>query len=47
MESAIDLGVGADLNLGGKLSLGARYTRSSFTDSIQNVRNEDVESSKH
>jgi hypothetical protein len=43
--SAIDLGIGADLNLGGKLSIGARYIRSAFTDSIQNVRNEDVESS--
>lgn len=39
---AIDLGVGADLNLGGSISLGARYTRSFFTDSFENIRNEDV-----
>ena len=39
---AIDLGLGADINLGGFLSLGARYTRSFFTGSIQNIRDENV-----
>ena len=42
---AIDLGLGADLNLGGSISLGARYTRSFFTDAIENIRNKEVEAS--
>ena len=42
---AIDLGLGADLNLGGSISLGARYTRSFFTDAIDNIRNKEVEAS--
>ena len=42
---AIDLGLGADLNLGGSISLGARYTRSFFTDKIENIRNKEVKAS--
>jgi hypothetical protein len=42
---AIDLGLGVDLNLGGSISLGARYTRSFFTDKIENIRNKEVEAS--
>jgi hypothetical protein len=42
---AIDLGLGADFNLGGNLMVGARYTRSFFTDNINNIRDEEVEAS--
>ena len=42
--SAIDFGLGADLNLGGVVSLGARYTHSFFTDKISSVNNTEVES---
>lgn len=42
---AIDLGLGADINLAGIFSLGARYTRSFFTNQIQNVRDDDVKAS--
>lgn len=41
---AIDLGLGADLNIAGAVSLGARYTHSFFTERIRDIGNEDVES---
>jgi hypothetical protein len=43
--SAIDLGLGVDFNLGGRLSLGARYNRSFFTDKIKNIDDDEVEES--
>ena len=42
---SIDLGIGVDYNLAGRLSLGARYNRSFFTDEIKNINNDDVEES--
>ena len=42
---AIDLGLGVDYNLGGQLSLGARYNRSFFTDEIKNINDDQVEES--
>ena len=42
---AIDLGVGIDYNLGGRLSIGARYNRSFFTDEIKNIDDDKVEES--
>jgi hypothetical protein len=42
--NAFDVGVGADINLGGTFGLGARYTRSIFNEDLSLTNAKDTSS---